>query len=676
MNSKRFSIILLITGLMALFVLGVSVRRYVWDAQVRLLGPDIPFTLESALQYRLAETLAETGRIPNDDLDIQYPDGITVHETYTLGAEYVFVPLSRLFPGGMTLADKLRWLQVFWFCLGVPMMAVWVFGMSRSWRAGFFAGMLYAVCLAAVLRSTGQELSRENFALPLLIAHLALTALAAREKGRGRWLMALGSMLTLAWAAISWDLIQFYVTLWAIGACWRMLREHWMPADWPARLWMLQFAGLFAANLATPYARAHGTVLSPGMLIGCGCFLGIMFNRFGFTWMKHPRPWRFIVVLLPLTIGLLAALHYREAYGHFAELFLAKVRFLNRKPADPALLTFNQRILWVPALNSATWRLTIMHFPAILILTLISALTLIHNQISNPKSERFLILFFCGVSLAAYILFVRFYVFLVIFAIGLSGLWLADQLSRRGFVRWVALLLAIATVSIEAMHTLRHPEFWGRTGVYYAELDEMAQWLREHVKPQPVLANFGVSGFISAYGQCPIVLHPKFESAEIRARVRGYGEALFKGTEKEFRDWADEYGAKYYVHSRGELYRFFPERQMRYFVNALNPAAESAVRVFEERPRRARYFRLEWENRKYRVFRILTGAEEKRAGRHAELAKERLSYGDIEGAELQAEAALELDPLNKTAARVIEHTVNLRKKGFSYRIEEDGNEHQ
>ena len=97
------------------------------------------------------------------------------------------------------------------------------------------------------------------------------------------------------------------------------------------------------------------------------------------------------------------------------------------------------------------------------------------------------------------------------------------------------------------MQVLYKPERWGRTGCITRNWTIWSIGWAEYAAPEPVLANFGVSASILTYGKCPIILHPKFESKVIRDRVRAYGEHLFKGTEKEFRDWAEEQGAQYYV---------------------------------------------------------------------------------------------------------------------------------
>ena len=91
----------------------------------------------------------------------------------------------------------------------------------------------------------------------------------------------------------------------------------------------------------------------------------------------------------------------------------------------------------------------------------------------------------------------------------------------------------------------------------------VAEAPNENVAPAPVLANFQTSGFVLAYGQCPIVLHPKFESPGIREKVEQYGLQMFKGTERSLRNWADRSGACYLVYSLGEFATSAPELQMR-----------------------------------------------------------------------------------------------------------------
>lgn len=651
-------------GLLSLYAAGVGIRRAVFQSQVRDLGATPAFTLESALYYRRVGQVWNEGRIPERDAALQYPEGVVSAETDTLGSEYVYAALARLFPASMPLADRLRWVEAAWFCLGIPWMALWIRWRSGSWLGGLIAAGFYAVALSSVIRSTGQELLHENFALPWLVAHLAMEALAAKAGTRGGRLVAvLFSALFLALALAGWDLVQFYVLLWMLASAFRLLGGRGGPAGrWAWLQWAVTLAALAAAGVANPYLRAHGFLGSPAMLLGYGLAL---------AGAIRPRPASPVRAALVTVLLLLAPMllswgwggAYRQSYGHFMDLLAAKLMYLNRKPADPALLNFDARILWVPGLNSATWSAARDLFPVMPLLTLGAVAVWLYKRSFRRDSNLVRHVFFISASLAAFVFFVRFHVFLAVFLAGGLGLAAASLAEGRRWYRWLGLLWLVG-MGAEAAHTLDQPAQWGRGPVYYQEMEELTGWLGRHVRAEPVLANFGISASILAYAECPVILHPKFESKEARDRVRQYGEKLFLGTERELRDWADGLGARYLVYGLGEFASVAPERQMRYIVDALNPPAHAAARRLEHEPGQARWFRAVWENRKYRVFRILTRADEGAARRYGIEAEEALQRGELDRAEERAASALLLDAREETAQRVLQHVGSLRQQGF------------
>jgi hypothetical protein len=662
-----------VLALATLYLAGLGTRRAVLATQYQLVGDDLPFTLESALHYRRVKMVYDTGRMPEIDQAIQYPEGVNVRETYNYGPEIVQAWLAKCLPSTETVAQRLRWVESGWFCLGIVFMALWLLWWQRSWWAAVLGSSYYAVGIASVIRSTGQELSRENFALPLLLAHLAFRALALRVWGGAAFFAAgIVSAAFLGLSMASWDLIQIYVLLWLGASLVGMARGDIAWGSRPAKLWLLEAAALVAVGAASPYYRAHGWLLSPtmGLVYGAALWLVVKgsVRPFAATWTAGWRRW--LVLLAPVALLQLLFLHntYTEAYGHFGELMWAKLRHLNHKPADPAALTFYQRIMWVPALHSATIPLTFQLFPATLCLSLFAA-PWVCLQARSPGIGRLAISF--GASFIAFCFFARFHVFLSLFACALLGVWAAWAGARVTWLRGLVLTLLVAGLAVEAGHTWRDPQRWGRTNVYYREMDELATWLREHVAPEPVLANFGVSAYIAAYAKCPIFLHPKFESAAVRNRVQAYGEKLFKGTEREFRDWADALGARYYVYALGEFAPAAVEQQMRYMVNALDPAESAAARVLETRPDEARYFRRLWGNRKYTAFSILSRKDEEAAGQFANRAELALQQGDLPVAEREAARALELDRGQARAIDVLKHVTMLQAQGFEYeRVQE------
>ncbi|MCF7837870.1 MAG: hypothetical protein K9N49_04500, partial [Candidatus Marinimicrobia bacterium] len=413
-----------------------------------------------------------------------------------------------------------------------------------------------------------------------------------------------------------------------------------------------------------PYLRVQGWMLSPLMGFGWGLLALACLAPARWTRDKGCR----LVLLIALALlawGLWPRLGpYRANYSHFSELLIAKLRFLNRKPLDPGLLTFNQRILWVPALHSASWALTVRLFPGLLGLWLLVAATGWRTAWRRREAIPIGWLLAGACSWLAYVFFVRFHVFVALFAALSAGAWLGSLAARPRPKIIAGWLIVLGAFTLEAAQTLRAPERWGRPNVYYQELRELTDWLRANAPSEPIVANFGLSAYVLTYAGNPIVLHPKFETPALRDRVEQYGTLLFTAPERALRDWIAAHDTELYIYALGE---FFPDAlplQMRYFVNALDPPPDAPARRFEREPLAARYFHFLWGNRKYRVFRILTPAAERLAAEQAARAQERLEIGDLEAAHLLAAAALENDPGQPRAQRVLGHVLALQRAGF------------
>ncbi len=647
--------LLLLLGLAAVYSLGLGIRRAVLEAQFVKFGADLPFTLESALEFRYVRMVFDGAGLPRIDRKVQAPEGVNVRATYTIAAEYAYAWLARWLPARLSLTDRVRWISAGWFCLGIPFLCLWLWWWLRSGWAAALGGAYYAVGLAAVMRATGQELSHENFALPLLLAHLAAGALAARlaAPGARRAVAGLAALL-LAAALCSWDLIQFYVVLWAAAHYCRMVGGRYFGNRHRAEQWGLIVLALLLAGIANPYLRAHAFWRAPALLLVCGMLPGVWAQARGRWPARSAQAWA--LRLLPLALagaGLALAGAYGEAYTHFGELLWAKLRFLNQKPAEPALLTFAQRILWVPALNSVNWDLTRMMFPAIIPAVLGAIVLILFSTRPRSDPEIVHLLFYFIAAAAAFALFMRFHVFLALFAAALLG-WLGGWCARQsGWLRAALLALLISVMAAEAAHTVGGAAQWGAAPAYLRQQRELTRWLRENITEDPVLANFGLSAWLLADGGFPIVLHPKFENAAIRRRVQTYGELLFKGRERDLRDWADGLGVQYYVYALGEFTDRRIDCQMRYFADALNPPAGAPARMFEYQHLQGRYFKFLWGNEKYRVFRMITGGAQRQADELAGQARDKLTHGAAAEAETLAQAALLHDPHNTNAAQIL-----------------------
>ncbi len=663
--ARRIRIVSILIAFLVLYVLGIGIRRHVVEQQMPDRGRPLPFTLESALQFRSIRAIYTGQGLPAVDREIQVPDGVRTFAHDTVGAEYVFAALSHLFPTEITLTYRVRWISVAWFCLGIPFMGLWIRRMTGSWEGGLFAAFFYAVSVASVIRSTGHEISHENFALPLLIAHLALAA-GPPSSGKREWMRRAGAALSLAGALATWDLVQYYVLLWSVAAAWQWFRRPWGPSAPEAPGLWVRLCGVLAACMVSPYLRSHAAILSPALAPLWALAAGVAARSL------VPRRPRLAgaVAFASCLVGIVAigAAGVAESYGHFGSLLVAKIRFLNHKPDDPALLTFDQRILWTPALHSAGWGLFRVLFPYTVPLTAIASVVWFAWQrkeeaapIPNPEP----LLFSHWASVAVFFLFVRFCVFAALFAAAVLGLWAAWAVRQRGWKRWASIVALAGGGLAESGFVVHEAVSLGSVPVLYPQLEEMGAWLKSNAAPEPVLANFQTSGFVLAYGRCPVVLHPKFESPEIRARVKDYATHLFRGTERGLREWADRFGAKYFVYAMGEFSNQAPGLSLRYMVDALDPPPDAPARRFEYKPRGMECFHLVWQNPKYRVFRIVSATEESAARRLIDAAQAAFEAGRMDEAEQRAAAAHKVNPCDPRALEIVGRAASLRAQGFA-----------
>jgi len=674
MIKKKTARLIFVLALLATFILGVGVRRTVYNAQSAPGWDEMPFTMESALHFRLIRMLVEDGTLPSIDRHVQHPEGVRVSETYSLSDEYLLAGLLRVVPDFASLAERVRWISLLWFCLTIPALAGWIAAPTRSRWSGLVGALFYAVMIAAVIRSTGQEISRENFAMPLLVGHLALGALASASNSRKSGsLLAAASGLLLGLAWITWDLIQFYVLIvWLIAALRilaNLLRKRSPELRAPSPV---EIGVLLAVVICSPYQRAHGIAFSPLFLLGCGILLTQLFTatlarrRAAALSKSFYSCCASIMMIAPFSLFLLDSGSYADHYGHFGRLLIAKLRHCNIKPADPALLDFDARIMWVPALHSASSETVFILLPAILLLTLPLFLLLCRTVYRGgfQRERIFDLVVLYLTSFIAFLLFVRFHVFFALFAAALLGVGSYYIMRNIDWKTWVWAVLLLLVFLGEARHTLGDPTRWGRPMVYYSEMKELIDWSYANIEAEPVVANFGLSATVLTYAGNPIVLHPKFESARIRGRVREYAELLFKGDERALRDWMEEMDARYLIYSMGEFSDAKVEWQMRYFVDAINPPASAPARYFEKDDAGLSLFQLVWQNRKYKVFRLITSEDEQEARQLVSRAREHLQSGRLQAAQDDAARALLIDPNQDEAARVLRHAGALMDQGF------------
>ena len=511
MNSwRRFAFCLAIVSLIFVFHVHLKTAKIfanpTWDAR----DETGQFWSECAFQYRFAKFFAEHplrdwGELAHDR-GVQHPDEINDWAEFTVAME---VPVGVLY----------RWLKpatpfhvfVVWYdCLVSSLSLFAVFFLARAlWRsdgAGVFASALYAALYPSYGRTVKNLFLREDFAIPLIIFALFFTIRALQErKARDQVFAALFWLAALA----SWHLTQFVMAPLIVAAAVVYLGE----GETPRVPWLVLV--LAAGALLIPVLRAKQFYLSPSMCVLYALSLAV--------WINGGRKKATIVFAGWLCVLLVASVLLQKSYGEYAhvyQLFFYKLRFFGMKPDLPSALSWEARVLWEGAFNTADanefWHSLEFCLP----------LSLIAMWMAWREKDVALRVF----ALFALLLFplawmvIRYFTFL-----GFAAAVLAAGLITRRI--WWKLAVIVATVGQLAALNGQPLERQQPTPDEYRPI---VNWLRENTPTNAVLlATISESPVFLAHTGRPIIMHSKFENQRIRERYREMLEAIY-GSEEQF----------------------------------------------------------------------------------------------------------------------------------------------
>ncbi|MDP3981848.1 MAG: hypothetical protein Q8Q33_10595 [Chlamydiota bacterium] len=594
----------------------------------------LPFTEESAFLYHYAEEIAKEGKVPAIDMKAQYPEGFPVSKKITLFQDYVIGYLYRLFFNDTThFSEFVRWTIPIFFSLGIFL----VFAICRLYQgtilASILASLYYGLTLRSVVRSTGIEfVYMENFAFPLLMFHFY-----SLVSDRSRTITLLGSM-ALSISVCIWDGAQVYLCLWIFISIitWLFKYQQSRPHHIYLALLLLVMAGL-----TNPYLKDHAFIYSiPMMGLYCLCLMNIMPAHI----VNKPLLRMFILIAMATSTSFMIFINsfYYDTYNHMMSLLWYKIIYLNNKPFDPELLPFDVRMLWTPPLHSAThlWgsKRPIYDIALALILSLPGLVVLIKRL----NREVIFLLSFAFASFILYLAFVRLEVYLVFFLTPLIGLSISSfkHLRRRKKLLFVTVfffcLIGEVIFGLNNIDNFKRP-------VPYLQLGQLVDWTRTHTNSSDViLANFGVSASILTYADRKIVLHPKYESLDVRRKTKEYIESLFADGDDAFYKFCLTNGVTYYVHSRGtyageDIYSY------RYMANRMLGKDTIAAALFEYW-KYIPHFIMLFDNGKHIVLKVLRPEDIAKARSLKEQAVICVEGNDYKCAESCCIEALDINP--------------------------------
>lgn len=428
----------------AVCICAYTVRDMIYEREAERIGAEykkcfgkdinfIPFLVESSMMYSYAKDVGCGDGIKEYDSSLSGMKDISVHRQFTSGLEYFlgygYKIKNYLFPSPSAARapneyednpDFTNWIRIqlrAWISLISGLIFLWLIALRIPYKTALFGGILHAVCSSAIARYTAQDIVRGNFTLPLIVATFTSAAWFLRDPTKRKlFITALVSFLAIA----TWDMTQICFSVWCLAEITRILAGGKVNRK-RKELWYTVFISAILAAFLIPYHREHLLIVSPFVIILLPSVIIL----------QHVAPGKsFKVRIANFAISLAAfggiwmiitkSGGFGGNYGHFAELMKAKIRFLNVKPANPGLLSFDARSVWVPAMHSADRYITKAFFPLLLHVAAISLI--LSLMVSKIRKEFFRMMGIANFALfmavfysLSFFFIVRYHVFVSVF---------------------------------------------------------------------------------------------------------------------------------------------------------------------------------------------------------------------------------------------------------------------
>ena len=681
-----------------------------------------PFTIESAMMFSYAQDVAEGKGVPAHDTTLKHMEDIPPYAQMNMALEWFLgwgwrlkqmvasdpegSPREKLFQDHPYMAQWMSAQIRLWASLTSALIFLWLLLLKCPRKLAFWGGFLHAVALSAIARSTGQDLVRGEFCIPLITMAFVLTAWCS---ARARWWKAPIIFAVVFLAFIAWDLCQMIFSAWALTETLRAVLGYRMKRGL-LYAWIAIAAAVLLNALFVPFNVTYGLIHAPILWVALPTlFLCCAAQTFA---SKHDlsRGRRIALMLaVPLAAAILYVIwmqfgntpEYASNYSHFSEAMKAKLKFNNVKPANALLLNYDARIMWTPSMHSATWEIASSFFPSLIFgrmlqfglfrflfgllpvtLALYAALLLGLTLFRIPRAEfmktlsrTFLPNVFTVGFIVGFIYIVRYHEFVILFlCVSLPMLvhcylrafrhapWKVDPTEActalfarprlLKFMRGTLIGLFSFALFWETLLSVATPRRY--TGdVAFKETAMLIMWFRQHkeaVAGKGVAANFTVGPMLKAYAGTGVVMNPQFGMKRIRDATEKYLQAMFHGSELDLARYCGEYGADYIIYNKGAVFTYSIYSN-RYIAGANEIKPESIVSLMLSEPDSLHWFYrldvprgLEGINRVYTVFKVISPEAKREAVRIGALGRNEYELGRKESAAELAKKAVELDP--------------------------------
>ncbi len=681
-----------------------------------------PFTIESAMMFSYSQDIAEGKGVPERDETLKHMEDIPPYAQMNMALEWFLgwgwrlkqmiapdpegSPREKLFQDHPYMAQWMSAQIRLWASLTSALIFLWLLLLKCPRKLAFCGGFLHAVALSAIARSTGQDLVRGEFCIPLITMTFVLAAWCG---ARPRWWKMPAIFAVVFLAFIAWDLCQMIFSAWALIEVLRAVCGYRMKRGL-LYSWIAIAAAVLLNALIVPFNITYGLIHAPILWVAipslfCCYALQSVSRRLNLRGVRK--------LALRLAVPLLAAAlyvnwaqfgntpEYASNYSHFSEAMKAKIKFNNVKPANALLLNYDARIMWTPSMHSATWEIASSFFPSLLFgrllqfglfrflfgllpvtlalyAVLLLGLTLFRiprEEFMKTLSRTFLPNIYTVGFIVGFIYIVRYHEFVILFlSVSLPMLvctylrafrhapWKVDPAEActvifdrpriLRFLRWTLIGVFSFILFWETIVSIGTPRRY--TGdVAFRETAMLILWFRQHkdaVAGKGVAANFTVGPMLKAYAGTGLVMNPQFGMKRIRDATEKYLNAMFHGSELDLARYCGEYGADYVIYNKGACFSYSIYSN-RYIAGANEIRPDSIVNLMISDPDSLHWFYrldvprgLESINRVYTVFKVITPEGKREAARIGAFGRNELALGRKESAAEFAKKAVWLDP--------------------------------
>jgi hypothetical protein len=546
-------------GLCAIVAFGCYVRIAATFAEPRFNAEDPRGLLKSdpALLYHFVRQLADGEEfLPDDfraDSHVEHPELSDLPAMFTIAPEYLLAFLYRWLDPEMALHAFCALVMAVFTSLSAVGVYWLALELSGRVRLGLFAALLFSISFANY-RTLAFVLVREDFSLPFYCLHLALLARATRTGGV---LAIAGSALAAVLALASWHAMSFVVTLEAAAIFAWFLRSGRNPLGEPRA--MVFTALLLAGGLLIPVLRSKGLLFSMSVQWLLTMQIVGLLNRD----QESPGWQRKLLLPLGVWAGLFAACLWLPSlfglgkdYSHVLEFMAGKVRHLGVLPEDPALLSFDARLLWQGPFDTASVAIVLMSaVVGTLMLAVMVARTLPGWWRGLGDDREHILGALAVAALLGGYLVQRLMVLPGIFGCVAAAVLLHRTVHRQQGA-WMIGLLAVQGAVFQTQVSGYQTPWYHEQQI--TEIGALLDWVDDNVPDdEAIVSDFINSTAILAHCGNPIVLQPKYETERSRRRCEAFFTTFFSGTLEDLqRLLKEDFQSRYLIIDRRLMWSF------------------------------------------------------------------------------------------------------------------------